>query len=387
MEKKIAIVTDNLIVGGIATYTIELMEYLDKKGYLITLFYSKCTDEIKKQIPSSVIQKQYSKPNGYEKLKIMYKGHILSDWILNKIARDKKKKPIKFIQKQSLIYAQNCKKNEEKYDFAFAMEEFFSTYYVVFNIKAIHKIGWIHPDYKSLNPDKTIDLSIFEKLENIVTVSEVNRKNLMEMLPEVKNKVITIECILNKEKIRKMSAQKVEQGSPDSIHIVTVCRIDNSSKRIDRIIKAAEYFKEKSLDFEWNIIGDGPDFNSMQSLANQCKVNDVVKFLGKKENPYPYIKAADVFVLTSQYEGKPIVIEEAKILGCPVVVTNYSGATQQVDSRIGAVIENNSSNIGENLFKYMSDREQIEIWKLNLKKDDFSNLNAIDQLKNVLLKE
>ena len=96
--------------------------------------------------------------------------------------------------------------------------------------------------------------------------------------------------------------------------------------------------------------------------------------LGRKLNPYPYIKNADCFVLTSQYEGKPIVIEEAKILHTPIVVTEYTSAHNQIPETMGAVVENCDGILEEKIASYISDNAWLE--KIRHTNKEFASTNA-----------
>lgn len=104
--------------------------------------------------------------------------------------------------------------------------------------------------------------------------------------------------------------------------------------------------------------------------------------MGASNNPYPYYKKADVFILTSQYEGKPIVVDEALSLKCPVIVTNYKSAREQVNENVGAVIDNQDDSISEQLF-YLTNKALFNRWSKNLESyspDNSISFNEIDKL-------
>lgn len=160
--------------------------------------------------------------------------------------------------------------------------------------------------------------------------------------------------------------------------LVTVCRIANESKRLDRIVSIADNLKEQHFNFKWYIIGDGPDYNMLDSLIKSKSLTDKVILLGARNNPFPYIKKADYFVLTSQYEGKPVVVEEAKVLHTPIIVTNYSSARNQVTEKLGIVVDNSD----ENLIEQMSDVIKSDCLLEKLRKS-----NASYNYDNTLIKE
>ena len=97
---------------------------------------------------------------------------------------------------------------------------------------------------------------------------------------------------------------------------------------------------DKGIDIKWYIIGYGNQEIEQEVRENAKRegVSDRVVLLGKKENPYPYIKACDIYVQPSRYEGKSITVREAQILCKPVIVTNYPTASSQIQSGVDGVI-------------------------------------------------
>ena len=99
-----------------------------------------------------------------------------------------------------------------------------------------------------------------------------------------------------------------------------------------------------------------------------------MKLLGAKDNPYPYMAAADLFVLQSYYEGKPLVVDEALVTGTPVLVTDYVSAKEQVSSEVGIVVKNDEAAITDKLEELIKNPVKVQHLKMQLQDYDLSYL-------------
>ena len=301
-------------------------------------------------------------------------------WIKNaielKCRNHKQVSPIRSIQRVQFSRAKQTDLPDElkrEFDIAISTAEFFCNNVVAMKIKAKKKVAWIHPDYKALNVDVEFDREVLDKFDLIAVVSKSNQLHVSEMMPDIKEKVVYIPNLLNFNEIKKLSKKEpseyyVKQG----LRVVTVCRLDNSSKRLDRIVEICRCLKEKGVNFQWYIIGSGDDEKMIRRLIIENKIENCLFLLGGRENPYPYIKYADVFVMTSQYEGRPIAVDEALFLRCPVIVTNYSSAVEQVDLRWGAIVENTDEKCIDEIVRLL-DSHKIVQWKEQIVNCDLEN--------------
>ena len=136
-----------------------------------------------------------------------------------------------------------------------------------------------------------------------------------------------------------------------------------------------------------SIVGDGPDLNINITLAKEKRVKEFIEFTGNKRNPYPYIANADLFVLTSDYEGYPMVVGESLILKTPVITTNYIASKEQIQNNYNGLIVGISVNeLFNTIYKLITNSYKINILKNNLCISKFSNKLALSQL-NIVLKE
>lgn len=137
----------------------------------------------------------------------------------------------------------------------------------------------------------------------------------MKKFPELKSKIVLIENILSKTFIEEQSnAFDVSNEMPaDSIKLLSIGRFCEA-KNFDNVPEIASLIKAKGVDFKWYLIGYGSDEELIRTKISEYNMDDTVIVLGKKENPYPYIKACDIYVQPSRYEGKCVAVREAQIL-------------------------------------------------------------------------
>lgn len=139
---------------------------------------------------------------------------------------------------------------------------------------------------------------------------------------------------------------------------------------------------DEGLDHKIYIIGDGEKKEKLQELAQKLNVTDTFIFLGKRENPYPYIRQADYFVLLSYYEGYGMVIEEAKILNKPIIITDTAAKEAVKDYSQSLVIENNEEKIYAELKNILLGKYEY----LNKTNNDYNYDNSIllEEIKQIL---
>lgn len=343
MKKKVLILTTALDIGGITSFMLPIVNLL-KSEYDLTIAYT--TDKYDKlsEITGDVELVQFKEPCKKNTALYMLTHGWMSHIIKVKFRNHNKVTPMASLQRVNYSEAMITQLPQElnkHYDVAISTAEFYCNDLAVEKIDADKKIGWIHPDYSSMHTDVLFDKRTLDRLDYIVTVSNASKNSLITILPEYRDKVYFIPNLLNTERIIQLSKDKPEEYSNISGSIfVTVARLDNSSKRLDRIVETCKILKDKGLEFHWFIVGGGSDYDAIETLSEKMKTTDVLHLLGAKVNPYPYIKYANTFVLTSQYEGKPVVIDEAMLLGCPVVATQYTSAIEQIGD-YGCVVENN----------------------------------------------
>lgn len=346
-----------MILGGATTALIALLKKIDyEKNQVDLLFLNNGgyrTDEISGQV--NILPDAAKENLSGAKARIKKRFHLLfSGNIFRVLAWALKNKPSRayFIAalNQALAQANSALSHpaDKEYDLAVAFLEMWPTVYLANHIKAKKKIAWVHIDYQKARFCAALDKKFYGKTDRIICVSDGCKDSFDMAFPQFADKTCRAENEIDiygiMSKADGCEGVEAEFSAFDEYRIVTVARIDAYTKGIDRIINICERLKSDGLIFRWFIIGDGPDFDKMNTIAKEKQLSDCLVFLGARNNPYPYIKNADLFVLTSRNEGKPITVSEALILSTPVLVTEYAAAKKQICGG-GIVVPNEDMSI------------------------------------------
>lgn len=384
-KKKVLIVTGTLSCGGITSFLIPLVNELSKRELCISLAYTKDEGGYLSRIDSAVRRIPYKRPTKKQAILACVKRLRLLDLLRIRFRNKKKTGAIAPIQR--LAYASASMTHiegemAEPYDIAISSAEFGSNAIVAHKINAARKIGWVHPDMGALNIDVSAARKVLDRLDSVVAVSEAGYRSLCKKFPAYSQKFCCIENILDAEWVAQRSLDEVADipVADGARTLVTVCRIDNSAKRVDRIIAVAKKMDEAGFAYRWYIIGEGPDKPMVEALIKDTGMEERVILLGKRENPYPYIRRADIFALTSQYEGRPVVIEEAKCLRIPIVCTCYGAAREQVTEQYGRVVSNTDGVLEEEMARCIMDGEWLGKTKASMPEYEEGAFDKVERL-------
>ena len=253
-------------------------------------------------------------------------------------------------------------------------------------VTAKKKIAWIHNDARQHGLTHDICIPKYDNFDYVVNVSQGCKKIFDEIAPEYayKSKVVTNMLDLNRIALKKSDKSPYDNNC---FNIVTVARIENRQKRIDRIIDACEMLKKSGIEgFKWTIVGDGEDLQPLIESARSKKLEDCIKFVGRKVNTIPYMQYADLFVQTSDYEAYSMVLIEALSVGCPCVVTNYDSAENIItDGENGWIVNRDSRAIYEKVSKLINQPELLlRTKKKCIQSCEALNLKAINSFRELL---
>jgi glycosyltransferase involved in cell wall biosynthesis len=225
-------------------------------------------------------------------------------------------------------------------------------------VRAKRRVAWIHNDPTRHGLDRARCLGTYSDFDAVVNVSDGCKAIFDRIVPEFVPKSYVVHNLKDIEGTRRLAEQEAPYDT-GIFNIVTVGRIDNSQKRMDRVVDCCAKLKSDGLSgFHWHVVGDGADLETVEQLAQDASVQDVLTFEGRKSNPFPYIKNADVLVLTSDYEAYPMVLNEALLLGTPAITTNYVGASEiVVDGRTGLITSLSVQGLTEAVVQVMRDGE------------------------------
>jgi glycosyltransferase involved in cell wall biosynthesis len=396
MKKNLLFVMPGLAAGGGEKSLVNLLSQINYDLYNVDLFLLDHNGLFMDYVPSEV--NVVALPETYrifalpfwESIKALFlrrKVTLLYNRILfaakNRMATGISKKE----QYNWKYIAMSLDQIEKKYDAAIGFLEKTSIYFCVDKVHASQKIGWIHIDYDKLGMDPAIDLAYFRKLNHIVTVSEECAKILKNRFPTQKNKVDIIYNIVSPKMIKKMATQderNLYNKKGDEIIILSIGRL-HYQKGFEAAIESCKKLKEKGYNIKWNIIGEGEEREKLTQLIKVNELENDVKLLGLKSNPYPYIKQADLYVQTSKFEGKSIAIDEAKILNKPIVVTNFSTAKDQIHHGIdGLIVDMNADAIAQGIEKLITDVNLRKKLIFNLSQSKLGTEEEIEKLYKLI---
>ena len=254
----------------------------------------------------------------------------------------------------------------EKYDAIISFHEGLNP--IVSTYPAKKRIAWIHCDYSRQRQMTGKDeQKEYERFDKIVCVSGYARSVFCQIYPALNNKTTAIHNLLDVKGIKEKSLQ-VDDLDPrynySNYTILSMGRLD-PVKQFAMIPSIAAQVKcLTNKPFKWYILGGSRGFNSEENnICNAIQQNGVeedVILLGEKTNVYPYLAKANLYVCTSESESYPLAVNEAEVLGLPVISNDFPSASESiVDGRDGYIssIENMPKLIAEMLDHPMQIRE------------------------------
>jgi glycosyltransferase involved in cell wall biosynthesis len=260
--------------------------------------------------------------------------------------------------------------------------------FVAHKVTANKKIAWIHTDYSTIAANYKLDLKIWNKFDYIIAVSDACKDSFLERYEPLRNKVVVIENIVAPLPIRCLSNQQIENNplaQDPRFKILSVGRLCHA-KGFDVAIKAFKQLVDKGYnDLVWYIVGYGGDEAMLQAIIKDYQLEERFILLGKQINPYPFMSMCDLYVQPSRYEGKAVTVTEAKILGKPIVITNYSTAASQIDHLTdGYITELSVGGIAEGIEVLYKDSELRERLANHCNSSDYSNSDELEKLYELI---
>lgn len=388
MKRKILFCIRDFAHGGIPKCLQQLLMLIDTSKYEVDLFCGNQDGIYKGQISNCNVISQnwlfwafmtnYRKQKGWRRLvTIIIK---LGRAVLKKTGFDWYEYHMK----------QTARKLERKnYDSYIAYSEGFPVQ-LYSHINSSHKICWIHCDYDwvSVLDDVQNENLLYSSFQQIIPVSKATGDAFCRKFAKLKNKFLVINNVIDSKTIKLHKLLDIDKCDTnyfpkDKFNILSVGRICYQ-KHFELIPITARKLKDKGLQFHWNIIGSGPD-NEVQSVIDEIAsldVSDCISLLGAKSNPYNYILQSNLFVVTSRYESFPTVINEAKIVGTPIVTTDFNAVHEIMDERYGLIVS--LDHMADAIEKLMIEQEYYKQIKSNLSTFEYDNEAVLKQIYEIL---
>lgn len=387
-KKKILMVQGSLQAGGAEKAMVSLLNTLPEEKYDVDLMLSARTGLFYDQLPKwiKIIDQPFPfnclshKPTDwhfYVHHPIMWIKKVKRTWIA------KHQHKLHLIQSLWRQWRDDIPEFEKEYDVAYGGQEGMCNYYVIDKVKAKRKIVWIHSDYDKLLYNADFDRSYFNRATIVATMSQEARLVLQKIFPECADHVQYLANITNGRMIYKMSEEQLDdhnfihlQKGLNIISVGRLCAVKNFSRALD----TASLLKEEGILFHWTIIGEGSERKTLEQKRHDLGLDNDVSLIGLRSNPYKYMAHSDMLVVTSDFEGRSIAIDEAQILDLPVITTNYETAPDAVrDGETGLICEMTPEAISHAIKKLSQDRVLYNHIKKVLKDKHEGNVEEIEK--------
>ncbi|MGN1326920.1 MAG: glycosyltransferase [Clostridia bacterium] len=365
-----------LTLGGAERVLVDAANRLTEK-YDVTIFTIYAKGELEKELNEKV--------------------HLINlyDFKYNQLQGLKKKIiPLKVLLQRRKIFKKYVDNDEYIAQIAFlegAITRIFSTK----TKKNTKKIAWIHNDISKVfgrglksKIKRILDRNIYEKYDTLVFVSIDNLDKFNKIYDDMDLPSETVvNNYINAERILKLSNEDIEEQDKDifkgdEVRLLQVSRLVEQ-KAVDRLIKVHSNLIKQGYKHKIFVIGDGPLKEKLQKQIEEANVSDTFKLLGARQNPYPYVKNADYFCLFSNFEGYPMVVEEAKILRKYILATNTATREALINyPEYNQVVENSEKGIEEAI--------KFAIKNKNLNKNNqyvYENNKIIDKIIKIIEKD
>ncbi len=397
IKPRILINIHYLEIGGAERALLGLLNAIDTDKVDVDLFINQHTGELMRLIPPGINllpeNKRYATIE-QPMINVLRKGHI--DIIIARlIAKIRHHRYIKRLAEKPkedgsiFHYVATCVTpllpslyDLGKYDLAIS---FLTPHHIVAKkVNAKTKIAWIHTDYSTVNIDKEKELPIWDSFDYIASISPDVTRSFASAFPSLATKIIEIENIISPTFIKAQSKTFApEEMRGDEFKILSIGRF-SYAKNFENIPFIADLLRQRGLRFKWYIIGFGDD-NELLRNIRLTQTDDCVIILGKKENPYPYISACDLYAQPSRYEGKSITVREAQILRKPVLITDYPTASSQVvNGSDGIICEMDNESIAKAILLLAKSPQMRERLINHLQTIDHGNEQEVRKLYDLI---
>ncbi len=396
-KPRILILIHYLEIGGAEISLIGLLNAIDKARYDVDLFDYSHQGELMQLIPDGVnLLPEVRKYSTIERpmKEVLREGYvdIVAARLLAKIRHRIYRRTHTINGEDASIfqYVANCttpllpKISDTEYDLAIS---FLAPHNICLDkVRAKKKVAWIHTDYTKIHVNRKLELPYWAPFDHIASISGAATNAFVSAFPELKSKVIEIENILSPTFVQSRSegaATEIELRN-DVVNLLSIGRFC-TAKNYDNLPFICKHLVEMGVNVRWYIIGFGGDEPLIRAKIAEAGMENHVIILGKRSNPYPYIKACDIYVQPSRYEGKSVTVREAQMLYKPIVVTNYPTAPSQIESGVDGVIVPMENRACAEGIKALIDNTKLQNRIIeHLRTHDYGNEKEVEKIYKLI---
>lgn len=390
MKKTIIFITKALWIGGIETALINLLNFIDYERFDVTLLVTEAVLDLKDQVNPRCrllvvdrekcvsFDQQYQYNRLYhltEKSENPSTIHKMMMWTVP---------VIRWVENWCYI----------RYIRSLMKDQHFDTCVIYSDVVAETAIRAIRADqflmfyHHGAMRHVYHDQIAYNKCKKIIAVSKNQAEELKRFVPKVSEKIVAIHNLTDVEAIRaKALLPTAEEFDPSKFNIVSVGRVSHE-KGMDIAVRVCAKLVEDGFDnVRWWIVGGGPAMQEVRDVIEELRMDNYVITVGMKSNPYPYMRQANLYVQPSRFEGYPVAILEALVLGQPVISTDNDGAKEILKDEVNGLLR--PADIGviaEGIEILLRDTEFTQGLKKNIREFDFEkqNLKYIHKLERLL---
>lgn len=389
-KKKILIRIGSLRHGGAEKVLVTFLKNLPKDKYKIDLLLNLYSGKYLSEVPDWINVRYLNKGD-------MITTNRLQD-LPEKIFRVLYQGLLKKFPK--ILYSTILK--NKKYDVEFAAIHGMRDEILNSPITSSKKIVWIHNDLTKTEFHHYTDDEFrkFFGFDKIMVISEKIQKDFEKLAKNEteKNKLVRIYNPIDTDEILKKSEIEITDCLVPHINNYQISNINQQptfvsvgtvfpQKGFDRLLKVHKKLLEEGYPHRIKIIGDGYDFENIKNLKTELGVDKTAEMLGFTDNPYPYFKAADFYVLSSRYEGFPTVLFEAITLRKNIIATEVSGVNEMLENgKLGLIVENSEEGIYQGMKKALTNPESFSQYQENLKdyQMPFNLENSVNKIMEII---
>lgn len=397
MKPRIFINMHYMALGGAERALLGLLNALDVDKVDVDLFLNQHTGEFLPLIPKHI--NLLPERSGYNAIERPMKAILKERQFVVLLGRLKAKlqhklyhkslnEPYRSFDASAFQYIADCVdpylpslKDLGVYDLAIS---FLQPHNIVLNkVQAKKKIAWIHTDYSTIHVNAAKELKIWGQFDHVVSISPDCTRSFLKTFPSLKDKIIEIENILSNEFVLQQAGlldvgQEISKSSLNLVSVGRFCHAKNYDNVPDIARRIVEYGHP---DLRWYLIGFGGDETLIRHKIAENGMEKHVIILGKKDNPYPYMKACDIYVQPSRYEGKSVTVREAQILCKPVVITNYPTASSQIKDGVdGIVVPMDNDGCAKGIVDFINKKNLQNSITHFLNTHDYGNESEIEKI-------
>lgn len=378
MKKKILIRIGSLRHGGAEKVLVTFLKNLPADKYEVDLLLNLYSGKYLADVPDWV--------------NVMFLNR--GEMITTNRPKDLPKKAYRVLYQQLLkkypkiLYKTKLK--NKQYDIEFAAIHGFMDEILNSPLRSSKKLMWIHNDLTQVSGYTPEKIRRFFKYDKVMVISEKIQDTFLSLAKneEEKEKIVRIYNPLDTFEILTKSEKpvinyKFDASVPTFISVGTVF----PQKGFDRLLRAHKRLLEEGLRHKILIVGDGYDFENIKKLKSELSADETATMLGFTDNPYPYFKKADFYILSSRYEGFPTVLFEAITLRKNIIATDVSGVSEMLENgKLGLITDNSEEGIYHGMRQALADPESFRMYQENLSsyKMPFGLENSVNSIMEII---